>query len=709
MIRSIDRRDFLKITGVAASGLILGVQLPPVRAESSSIVMNAYVCIEIDGAVTLYAPLADMGQGVFSSLPMLLAEELDLDWNSTPVVLASTGGEYANPARSEQYAASSRSIRGYFLPLRTLGAATRVVLLQAAAQQWGVAESECSTSLGRVLHKGSGRSLSYGELGADALKLTPPTHPLLKAREQFRLIGKQTLRKDVEDKVMGKQVFGIDVVRPGMRFAAIRQTPVMDQKVLSFAPPGDLDGVEDVYVLDDSALVALAETTWLAQHTLDRCSWELSESEFSGSSDESLRKQLADALDEPGELAPGGQPLPPISNDQHHIVTRQYSVPVLAHASLETPCCVAEWSAGKMHLWAPVQAPQRAARAVEEALGLRPENVILQQVFMGGSFGRKSESDFVVQAAKIARRTGGCVKLTWSRSEDLQQDFYRPAYMARMQASLGESSTLRGLSAKIAGEGILMRRRPHSQGRFVDPTAINHIVQNVYEIDALEKRFVRVPLDLRVGFWRSVSSSMNVFFGETFMNELASCANADPIGYRLSMLARDSRAAGVLRAVQERSLWQERGLQSNRFAGMALCTAYDSFVAQVIEIEAKGANVFSISRIYTAIDCGIAVDPHNVRAQVEGGTLFGLTAAIHGQIGISQGRVSQSNFHDYRLLGLADTPHMETVIIDSGEHPGGVGEVGLPAAAPALVAALHAATGEWQRDLPLARSAYQFS
>ncbi len=701
MINRIDRRDFLRLTGASLAGLALSAHS---ATPSRGAALNHYVNITPDGTVTLYSPLADMGQGIYTTLPMIIAEELDLDWEKVRLVLAPTDEAYDNPAHSEQYAADSRSIRGYYLPLRRLGATARLMLLMAAAERWGVDASACETRKAVVFHPPSGRKLGYAELANAAAKLPAPTEVALKPVSEFRLLGNPPPRRDVAPKSLGTLKFGIDITRPGMRYAAIRHVPMRDARILRFErPAADNGDAGEVFALDDQTIVAVADNTWSAQKLVDSVQWELAFPDQADRDDADLTgADNRGALDQAG--VPAARQTAQASADQPWDLRREYAVPLLAHAAMEPLACVAEWDGSAMQVWASVQGPQRALSAVAKALNLPPARITVQQVLMGGSFGRRAQVDFVVQAAQIARRVGGAVKLTWSRREDMQHDYYRPSYAARIEATLDERGLLDKVRAKLAGESILVRTNPKFPGTSADPTSVNNLFQNGYRIPGLERRLIRVRQPLRVGFWRSVSSSMNAYFSETFINELAAEKKRDPFEYRLALLADDARARRVLELVRERCDW---GTTKNKlYRGVAFCMPYDSYLAQVADIEMLSDSKFRIAKIYTVVDCGFALDPENVRSQIEGSTIFGLTAAAYGEISLRDGRVVQENFDTYPMVRLSQTPPMDTLILSSDDSPGGAGELGVPAIAPAVAAALHRASGKWPRSLPFTRAGF---
>jgi isoquinoline 1-oxidoreductase beta subunit len=486
-----------------------------------------------------------------------------------------------------------------------------------------------------------------------------------------------------------------------MRYAAIRHVPVLGARIVDFKLPAGVDA-DLVFTLGEDALVAVADNTWAAQRAVDAVEWRLSYPEES-SGDDSVARARA-RLDEPG-LPAIGQTVQ-AADDTDWDLEREYSVPLLAHAPLEPLACVAEWDGERMQVWASVQGPPRAMKSIVRALELPSDRVTVHQVSMGGSFGRRAQVDFTVQAAQIARRIGGAVKLTWARREEIQQDYFRPAYAARIEAQLDERGRFSRVRARIAGESTLTRLGYRMPPGKADVTTVSHLFQNGYAIPALERRFVRSPQPVRVGFWRSVASSMNAFFSETFVNEVARLQGVDPIDYRLELLADDARARRVLERVREISGWDSN---DGLFRGVAFCMPYESYLAQVAEIEMLSDSGFRVRQVQTVVDCGLALDPVNVRSQIEGATVFGLTAAAYGEITLNDGAVEQQNFDTYRMARLAQTPAMETLVLNNEDPPGGAGELGVPAIAPALAAALHSATGRWPRDLPFTRSGFSIA
>ena len=704
MIERIDRRDFLRLTGAGLAGLSLAVRS---TAANGNTQLNHYVNISADGSVSLFAPLADMGQGIYTTLPMIIAEELDLDWQRVRLLMAPTDTAFGNPARNEQYAAESKSVRGYFVELRRLGAAARAMLIAAAAARWGVDAASCRTAAGEVIHPAGGRRLGYGDLAADAAALPVPGEVPLKPVSEFRLLGKAPARRDVAPKSLGQEQYGIDVRRPGLRYAAIRHVPMLGARILGYRVP-DGSGVDpdQVFTLGEDALVAVAGNTWAAQQAVDAVEWQLA---FPGNPpDRDPRSPVERAKSRLGEsgLPAIGQTVQ-AADDTDWDIRREYSVPLLAHAPLEPLACVAEWDGERLQVWASVQGPPRCLKAIMKELALPAERVTVHQVPMGGSFGRRAQVDFTVQAALIARRIGGAVKLTWSRREEIQQDYFRPAYASRIEATLDDRGGISRVRARVAGESTLTRLGYRMPPGKADVTTVSHLFQDGYSIPALERRFVRSPQPVRVGFWRSVASSMNAFFSETFVSEVAALKGIDPIDYRIRMLAGDARARRVLQQLRDIADWGSR--PDGLFRGVAFCMPYDSYLAQVAEIEMLSDTQFRVRNVHTVVDCGLALDPANVRSQVEGATVFGLTAAAFGEITLRDGAVEQQNFDTYRMARMAQSPRMQTVVVKSEEAPGGAGELGVPAIAPALAAALHDATGRWPRDLPFSRSGFSLA
>jgi isoquinoline 1-oxidoreductase beta subunit len=718
---NVDRRRLLGSAALAAGGLALGWRLVPASADTASGTIAApaatgtanatafsalgpWIRIGADDRITLVTPDAEMGQGIYTGLPQILAEELEADFDRVTVELSGANPLLANPMKGYQSSGQSMAVRGYYLPLRKVGAAAREVLVSAAAARWEVPVADCRAQQGRVVHAPTGRSLRYGELAAAAAALPVPQEPRLKSRSDFRLIGRAVPRKDTPAKVDGSALFGCDVRLPGMLHAAIRACPVMGGRLVSVdeAAARGAPGVRAVVHLPD-AVAVVADTWWQAHRALSDLSVEFDVSPGKGRSTDAWAARLRAALDEPGVT---GSAAADLTNafDGGRIVEAVYEVPHLAHATMEPMSCAAhyegEGATARCTIWAPSQTPGRALEAAARVLGLAPEQVTLHRTFLGGGFGRRFQNDFVRQCVQIAKAVGRPVNLLWSREEDMAHDYYRPAFAVRYRARL-DGGELTALHARIAGPSIFEWSRPGSLRGKADPSLVESLVDEDLKIERVRVEHVETGTPLPIGVWRAVSHSQNGFFKDCFFDELAHAAGRDPLEFRLALLG-NSRAARTLRAAAERAGWG-RPLPKGRGRGFGLCEGYGTVCAQVAEVTVKDGTT-TVDRIVAAVDCGLVVDPRNVEAQVEGGIVYGLSAAMSGAITFVDGAVEQRNFHDYPVLRMNEMPPIEVVMVESDAPPGGIGEPPTPPIAPAVCNAIFAATGERVRRLPLVRT-----
>ena len=705
-----SRREFLAVSGMALTGLALGYAVQPVLGatnkvtpDAAKVEIGAYVQIHTDGMVSIFAPLSEMGQGVFTSLPLLIAEELDLEWAQVQVRQSAANSAFINPLARDQYASNSRSVRGMYLPLRTVGAGIREMLIQAAAEHWGVNVADIRTQSGRLFHDATDKSAAYAEFADAASRLPVPEAPRLKPPADFHLIGQSIARKDIPAKTDGSAIFGVDTVRPGMRFAAIRHAPIFNGKLQNFHAPDEAGDVRIVQV-GESAVAAVAGNYWTAQRAVDELPVEFEPGPHDDVTDAGERAAVLKGLEKSGRAAINDGDAIAVINDSNKVISADYTVPFLAHTTMEPMSCVADVGPAYAILWAPTQAPRIAQKAVAKALDLSVDQVTVHHTFLGGGFGRRAETDFAVEAALLSQSVQRPVKLVWSREEDVRHDFYRPAYAGRYQAAIDQAGYPEAIATKVAGPSLLAGRYPELVARIPDPTVTTGQIAGSYDIPNRRTAFANVPTVVPVGFWRSVSHSMNTFFCESFIDELASNARIDPLIYRLHMLRQHPRQLAVLNTVAERSGWN--AAPEGHAQGLAFCECYDSMIAQVVEISMKDREL-TIHRITSVVDCGLAVDPRNVEAQIEGATIYGLTAVLMGKITIREGVVQQSNFNDYPALRMNEVPEFNTHLIQSSESPGGVGETGTPVIAPALANAIFRATGERVRDLPLSESGFR--
>ncbi len=723
----ITRRDFLQVSVASAGGLLVACQSvePPTDAAAATLAppvpvgparFGAYVEITPQNRVIVTTPQSEMGQGVHDSLPKLVAEELDADWGLVDVRLPHADDAFINPITKRHRTANSESTVVYYDLLRKAGATAREMLVGAAAAAWGVPAAECSTGASRVTHAASGRVATYGELAAAAATQPVPTAPRLKDPAQFRLIGQSTLRKDTPAKVDGSAVYGIDVRQPGMLYAALRRAPAVDAKLVGFDRESalKLPGVVDAFAIPDGVAV-VANSTWQARKAAEALEASFDDSAVRALNSAAIRKRMLAALDDeaasqPGRPAFGGAPYDkaktlaaiaaaPVRKDW------TYEVPFLAHAALEPLCATAIVADGRCEVWAPTQQPDRTRDAMAQITGLPREQCRLNVTFLGGGFGRKWETDFVRQAVEIANHVKGrAVKLTWTREQDFQHDRYRPAHIVRTRVGLGKDGQLLGMHSRTTGISMWKQQgRPAIPG-MGDVFALGLLINDRYAFPNKFADHVETPDAIPVGTWRSVSASMNTFFSESAIDDVASATRRDPLELRLSMLAGDARAQAVLKTVAEKAGWG-RKLPKGRGMGIALGVGFDSYCAEVVEVSVSGGKV-KVERIVCAFDCGTMVDPRNVEAQVEGGIVWGLSAARDGQIGFEDGAAVQTNFNLGPIIRFNETPPIEIHLLKSNHKPGGCGEASVPPVAPALASAIFAASGKRPRRLPIVEAGF---
>jgi isoquinoline 1-oxidoreductase beta subunit len=702
---NLSRRRFLTASG---GSLLLGVALP-IRVDAAGTPaaptqLGPWIRIDADGTVTLYAPDCEMGQGVYTGLPLILAEELDCDFDRVRIEVSSADKAYDNPRKGYIATGGSLAVRGYFDLLRKTGATARAMLLMAAARQWNSEAAGLRTDAGFVIGDAPARRASYGELAARAAELEVPEDVALKRPGDFRLIGTNVPRKDTPAKVDGSAVFGIDVQRPGMLHAAVRQAPVFGGRVASFdqASVAGLPGVHGVHPIDNGVAV-LASTWWQAKSALEQLDVTFDAGPNGGADTESIRARTRAALDEVGLEARADGDVASALAAATKRVEAVYEVPYLAHVCMEPMTCTAELANGELHLWAPTQAATGSRAIGAQMTGLPAEKVHVHRTFLGGGFGRRWQSDFLRQAIALTQASGRPVKVTWSREEDLRHDFYRPGVAVRYRAGLDEGGAVSAVDCRIAAPSILDAIRPGAR-KGPDPTATSGVLDDDAALGAVRIEYCAVDSPMPVGFWRSVGHSHNGFFKESFVDELAHAAGEDPYRFRRRLLA-GSRQLAALDAAAEAAGWNEP-VRKGRGRGIAVVAAYDSVVAQVIEVAVRESKL-SIERVVAAVDCGLVLEPRNVEAQIMSAIVDGLSAALTGKVTLRNGAVVESNFHDYPLLGLARTPRIEIVLLRSDAPPGGIGEAGLPPVAAALCNAIHAATAQRLRRLPVLEHGFE--
>lgn len=706
-----SRRRFLQAASAVPAAFVLGFHLPLAKAADAPARdpddINAWLRIDADGSVTIMVPSAELGQGVMTSAPMLIAEELECDWKQVRAELAPTDPVYNNRMFKVQATASSTSARWSFEPLRRIGATAREMLREAAAQGWKVPVAECRTVQGVVRHEASGRTLGYGALAARAAALPRPASVALKDPRDWKLLGRPTDRLDIPLKTRGAAVFGVDVKVPRMLVGSVMACPAFGGKLhrVEARPALAVRGVRRVVPLDD-AVVVLADSYWTARKGLAalRPDWKLPQGEPVG--DAALMAGYREAARSASALAlRNGDPDAHMQAGQAY--TAEYEVPYLAHATMEPMNATADVRADRAEIWGATQVCGEIAHRLAPVLGLPAERIVVHSTFVGGGFGRREEFDVFLQAALASKAAGQPVKLIWSREEDIQHDFYRPAAAARFSAVLAPGAAgIRALDARLACSSIYIRNFPDRVKGGVDPKSVEGVVDLPYALPNVAVRHAMVNTAVPVGFWRGVGYTQNTFFAESFIDELAHHARTDPLQFRLRLLAERPRQADLLRRLAQQAGWG--GAPAGRFQGVALSQAWGSLCATVVELSVRDKRI-TLHRIVNAIDCGTVINPATVERQLEGASIWGLSAALSGVITIGDGRVQQSNFHDYPLLRLAQTPRFEAVLVQSGERIGGVGESAVPTLAPALANALFAATGERIRSLPLARHGFELA
>jgi isoquinoline 1-oxidoreductase beta subunit len=598
----------------------------------------------------------------------------------------------------------SRSVRGSQEYLRKAGAVARELLIAAAARRWQVPGDECIAADSRITHEATGRSVTYGAVAAEAARLDPPELVFLKDPQDWKLLGRRIPRLDVPDKVAGKPVFGTDVDMPGLLHAAVQASPVFGGRLKGYQKEAvrQRPGVVQVVGLED-AVAVVAEGWWQAQQALAALPVEWSDGGTSGLDDAGIRAKLEAGLT--GKVAVGAESgeVDSVFRGGHRTVEHTFYAPYLAHATMEPMTCTARVEKDEVEIWVPTQNASAALTAAARTAGVDPARVKVHNTQLGGGFGRRGAvHDFVEQAVTIAKAVGRPVKLIWSREEDMQHDFYRPASMARLSAALDAEGHLAGLKMRVAAPSILASLRPGSVQNGLDPIGLQGLADLPYGIPHLRAEYSLQEFPVPVGFWRSVNHSQNAFFRECFLDRVAREAGVDPYAFRHQLLAEAPKQRRVLEVVAKRAGWGSP-LPEGTFRGIALETSYGSHCAQVAELELKGDGRFRLKRVVCAIDPGHVVNPDTVEAQVESGIVYGLSAALYGEISIKGGRAEQSNFHDYPLLGLKHMPVVETHIVPSGDFWGGVGEPPLPPIAPALCNALYAGSGRFIDSLPLRR------
>jgi len=688
----------LKKSTLTFTGLIIGFTYEPesslaVKVENAE-ELGIWIRIAPDGSTTLIVPSSEMGQGVNTSLSMILAEELEADWQSVKTETAPVNSKYINPeSNSGQMTAGSSSVKGFWNPLRKAGAAVRLMLQKAAAQKWEIPIEECVAKSGYIYRKNSSQKLSYGELAEAAGKIDIPSDPPLKNSKDYNLVGKSIKRIDIPSKTNGSAQFGIDVRLPEMMYATIRQSPVFGGEVLSYDEDAakSIRGVKKVTLIPNGIAV-IADNTWRAKRGMEVLNLKFHGGETIGLESQQVQKELLKALDDEGKT----------KIEANQVLDLEYEVPFLAHAPLEPMNCTANVTDNFCEVWVPTQSQGGCMDAAKEITGLDEEQIQIHTTYLGGGFGRRGETDYVKQSLILAKALGKPIKVTWMREEDMQHDFYRPASMSRFQIGLNKDGFPISWNNQLASPSILKRFFAPMAWFNIDPLSTEGADEIPYVIEDFNIDYSEVDSGVPVGFWHSVGSSFNAFFTESAIDEAAHLAQQDQFDYRMKLLSGKPRFQKVLEKVMRESKWG-RILPKGHGLGISIHKTRGSIAGAVIEVSTDVNGMLNLNKAWIAIDCGKVINPNTVRAQMEGGFTFGLSATLGEEITLKDGRVEQSNFHDYSILRLKGSPDISVEIIESGNEIGGVGEVAVPLAAPALTNAIFSSSGRRIRSLPLSK------
>jgi isoquinoline 1-oxidoreductase beta subunit len=703
-----SRRSFLKTSAAVTGGLMLGFNLPGTLGEAMAAgtvhTPNAWVHIADNNVITLLSARSEMGQGVYTSMPMLIAEELHVDISQIKVAAAPPDAVYVNALLGAQITGGSTSVRDGWLKLRVAGAQVREMLITAAAARWNVDRDLIKADKG-MIYGPKGLKSTYGDLAQSAASMPVPEKPPMKDPKDFKIVGKRTKRVDTPAKVNGTAEFGIDVKLPGMVYASLAQCPVIGGKVKSFdgAKAKASAGVIDVVQISDGVAV-VASSWWQAKKARDLLSIQWDEGAGAALSDASVIEGTRQAL-KTGKVLEITKPQGDVATalkGAAKVVEAEYVIPMQAHAPLEPMNFTAHVQGNKALLIGPTQFQQGAQGAVAGALGLKPEDITLQTTFLGGGFGRRLELDFIVQAAEISKAVNKPVKLLWTREDDMTHDFYRPVGVNQLKAGLDASGNPVALHFKVASQSVTQRAFGLPKDT-MDPFMAEAAVAG-YNITNTQHDLVIHDTGIRVGYWRAVSHNMNAFANESFMDELAKAAGKDPYEYRMSLLAGKPRFAHVLKLAADKAGWG-KPMAKGHALGIALMEGYDTYMAQVAEVSLNDSGEVQVHRMTVAADMGHMVNPDTVEAQLQSSIIFGIGAALKHQITMVNGRVQETNYHNFQPVRMNEVPKIDIVLVKSTEKPGGIGEPATAVVAPAIANAVAKLTGKRVRRLPITAEA----
>jgi isoquinoline 1-oxidoreductase beta subunit len=694
-----SRRSFLKTSAVAGGGLMIGAYLPVkgVSAQAAAFEPNVWIKITPDDSVRIMLSMIEMGQGVMTSMPMLVAEELDFDWTKIKTEWAPADAKYGNPNfGGQQLTAGSNSVRGMWKIMRESGAAARSMLVAAAAQQLGVPESQLTTDKGQVIHAASNRRVNYGALVARAATLPVPKQVTLKDPKQFKVLGKDTLRLDVPEKVNGTAVFGMDVKLPGLLTARVLRSPVFGGKVASFNADKAkaVAGVRNVVQISNGIAV-VADNYWAASKGAQAVEVKWDEGRLATLDSAAIMKSYKALAEKPGAVARNDGNADTVAGT----FERQYEAPFLAHACMEPMNCTADVKAGSCDVYVPTQGQTASHQAAIAASGLKPEQVKIHTTYLGGGFGRRGEADFVTEAVEVSKAVGRPVKVVWTREDDIQHDYYRPISYARMWGAVDATGKPTVFKQRTVQQS-LMKRVGGLPPNGVDFIALDGVANLPYDIPNVKVEYVEGDPGIPFGFWRSVGASFQGFAVEAFVDELAATAKKDPYQFRRDLLGKHPRHLAVLNLAAEKAGWSTP-VPRGRGRGIALMECFGSILAQVSEVSVDQNGAVKVHKVVCSVDCGWAINPDTIKAQMEGGIIYGLTAALKGEITIDKGRVVQRHFGDYQMMRVNEMPEIEVHIVASSAEPGGIGEPSTALAAGSLVNAIYSATGKRIYSLPI--------
>jgi len=708
-ILNLNRRDFLKTGAAAGGGLLIGLYLPTgnriASAQQKTFAPNAFIRIGTDNWVTVIVNHSEMGQGVYTSLPMLVAEEMDADWSKIRVESAPVDPAYNHTAFGIQITGGSSSTWSEYDRLRKAGATARAMLIAAAASTWNVDPASLRTQNGFVIHDATKRRLSYGQLSEKASTMTPPQNVKLKDPKDFKLIGRPTRRLDTKEKINGKGMFGLDVAVPNMLVAVVARPPVFGGKAKSFNADKAkaVAGVRDVVQIDRGVAV-VADGFWPAKLGREALEVAWDDGALASLDSRAQREQYAALAKEAGVVAKKEGDAAAAMAQAAKKLDAVYEVPYLAHAPMEPLNCVADVRADSCEVWTGTQMQTLEQLTAAKAAGLQPQQVKIHTMLLGGGFGRRAVADchYVQEAVQVSKAVKSAVKVVWTREDDIRGGYYRPAAYHSISAGLGADGNPIAWQHRVVCQSFIIGSpfEAFIVKNGVDDTAVEGAADLPYDVANLQVEWKQAPGGVPTLWWRSVGHSHNAFVVESFIDELAHAAGKDPYEYRRSLLGKNTRHLGVLNLAAEKAGWG-KALPSGRRRGIAVHDSFGSYIAHVAEVSVSKKGEVKVHRVVCAIDCGPVVNPETIRAQMEGAAVFGLTAALYGQITFENGRVQQRNFHDYPMLRMNEMPVVEVHIVPSNDKMGGVGEPGVPPMAPAVCNAIFAATGKRIRRLPI--------